>query len=209
MDNQTIRSDQLPAYMPELDGLRALAILAVMAFHDHLPGGDAGWLGVPFFFLLSGFLISGLLLDADRESYFKSFYIRRALRIFPIYYLVFFLMLGLCIAFNKSHGDWLWFLTYTQNYPMGIRNWPNFPAPFWHTWSLAVEEQFYLLWPLIIFLVPKRFLIHTCASLMAGAVVYRFAVGNHLMACVALPANFDTLCAGAGLAVMVRTVGFN
>jgi peptidoglycan/LPS O-acetylase OafA/YrhL len=146
-----------------LDALRCLSILAVLWHHSpHVSFTPLtrGFLGVDLFFVLSGFLITTLLLrereDAGSVS-LKGFYWRRMLRIFPLYYAVLFLYAGL-MAFAKTGSDtaqaffeaFPWYLTYTAN-------WGPKEDTFAHAWSLAVEEQFYLLWPpLLVLLEPRR-----------------------------------------------------
>ena len=143
-----------------LDGIRALSCLAVIKAHTmvrpHHPRllGDSAGLGVDMFFVISGFLIVTLLIR-ERDRYgtvnLRKFYVRRALRIFPIYYLLIFAVMAVCLAMRPwTPRSWEYYrlsflvlLTYTQTLilvPLG---------PFYHCWSLALEEQFYLLWPTI------------------------------------------------------------
>src|SRR5579863_7613015 len=159
-------------HLPSLDGLRGVAVLLVLIGHfayvpialKGIPGKifaltHAGWTGVELFFVLSGFLITGILLDSKgAENYVSSFYIRRALRILPLYYgavLVAFVLLpllgraglpGLSPEFNP---DQLWYWFYAGNWAW---NWNHCYQPFAHFWSLAVEEQFYLAWPWIVWM---------------------------------------------------------
>lgn len=148
-------------FIPELDGLRGIAVLLVLWIH--LPGGALGVsisglrqvvlpgnLGVDLFFVLSGFLITRILLvDRERGVPLRKFLIRRFLRIFPIYYLTIAVMLP-----KLSWEDVLVCSTYTSNYGYMLI---EHRSPMEHTWSLAVEEHFYLLWPpLVAFLAPVR-----------------------------------------------------
>jgi peptidoglycan/LPS O-acetylase OafA/YrhL len=143
-----------------LDGLRGYAALLVLWAHFPIMGSlskyshvissytFAGYIGVDVFFALSGFLITRILLK-EKESNdlsFKRFYLKRCLRIFPIYYLS-ILLVGLIISWNEL----LWVATYLSNYYFSFHSDPNAMR---HTWSLCVEEHFYLFWPLIIYLVP-------------------------------------------------------
>lgn len=153
--------------IPGLDGLRAVAFLLVFALHtDYL---YVGWVGVQFFFVLSGFLITGILLDMKQSlppgQYFVKFYGRRFLRIFPLYYFYLLLMTG--VAF------WLISISYRPNYMKAFLEQVRY-AVFYvydfffatryvvnsnfldHFWSLSVEEQFYIFWPLLILLVPEK-----------------------------------------------------
>ena len=218
--------------LPVLDGLRGLAILLVLLLHFTMYGGTlaaagiggfvhrfalAGWIGVDLFFVLSGFLITGILYDAKGgERYFRNFYARRILRIFPLYYgaLVVFLVLlpfvwrgheGL--AQMREEGIWYW--TYLVNVQIAREGWPDFGA-LGHFWSLAVEEQFYLLWPVAVFLLRRRPLMALCAGAGGLAVGVRLALhlaDREAAAFVLLPARVDALAAGALLALAVRGPG--
>lgn len=159
-----------PSYLPSLDGIRGLAILMVIAHNVQLldvpdmQGAVAlmqfilniGWVGVQLFFVLSGFLITGILLDSVGQPHgLKNFIARRALRIFPLYYgtlALIFLMLPLLNAqpamyhAQAPYQIWLWVYLSNWTDAMGIG-----PESLPHFWSLAVEEQFYLVWPLLVF----------------------------------------------------------
>ena len=155
------------AWYPGLDGVRAIAVLLVFAVH-YLLNGKIGWTGVPIFFVLSGFLITGVLYDNRNEARrFRNFYIRRTLRIFPLFYFIWFCVL---IGAIFLHEQWspiqlLWPI-YLGNFARHLvgtiavdhiyTNIPWYPIEIGHFWSLAVEEQFYLLWPLIVFKVSNR-----------------------------------------------------
>jgi peptidoglycan/LPS O-acetylase OafA/YrhL len=174
-----------PVRISELDGIRGLAILLVLLWHYGAMRLDLNhtgvlaplwtliglsWSGVDLFFVLSGFLIGGLLLDhRDSPSYFKTFYVRRVCRIFPLYYLLvlsYFSVRALGISLAGPGGEWLTsgplplgsYALFLQNWVMVLNrsfgcNWLGI------TWSLAIEEQFYLLLPLVIrFIPPKRLL---------------------------------------------------
>ncbi len=122
---------------------------------------DGGWMGVDLFFVLSGFLITGILLDTrELPGYFKNFYVRRALRIFPLYYtmlaVLFLLTPWLHLQWHTGHIAYLFYagnIAYNLNPDLAqVR-----PAvSFLHLWSLAVEEQFYLIWPLVVLMVSSR-----------------------------------------------------
>src|ERR1700741_834818 len=157
----------VPRYIPQFDGLRGLAILLVLIGHsgflEAMP--DAGMLeytrfGVDLFFVLSGFLITGILLDSkESPHYFRNFYPRRVLRIWPLYYLVLFLAFVVAPLFQPAMRptaarDWSAFAFYVQNIVFAHR--VTYPFGLGATWSLAVEEQFYLTWPLLVFLLKKR-----------------------------------------------------
>jgi peptidoglycan/LPS O-acetylase OafA/YrhL len=161
------------SHLPALDGIRGLAILLVLA--DHLVSwkGHSGrwivdvlaevhsfsWVGVNLFFALSGFLITGILVDTlGSQDFFKTFYVRRILRIFPLYYGFLFVLLLLTKPLHLSWGGWQYFyLTYTANLALWWDK-PMLLSPFRiiHLWSLQVEEQFYLVWPLILYFCRNR-----------------------------------------------------
>lgn len=132
--------------------MRAYAAFGVLAFHLNIPLFKYGWIGVNAFFMLSGFLITNILLESvDSENFFKTFYARRALRIFPIYYLALSFVVAYAIFGNKSIEDLNYYIFYVQNYKLAWNNWNiDFPPLFNHTWSLALEEQFYLVFPALL-----------------------------------------------------------
>ncbi|HSC55363.1 MAG TPA: acyltransferase [Phnomibacter sp.] len=145
-------------YIKELDGIRFIAIAFVLLQHFAIPIGErisAGYFGVELFFVLSGFLITRIIYDSSGSTlgYYKKFIGRRALRIFPIYYLIIGLLL---LAGEPSAKAYLLPLaTYTFNYTIAEHSLRG--IPFIHFWSLCVEEQFYIIWPFIILLLRNRF----------------------------------------------------
>lgn len=187
---------QAGEHLPALDGIRGLAILLVFLYDCLRPaeGGvvnyvvrrvcTAGWIGVDLFFVLSGFLITGILLDtAGRRGYFSSFLLRRSVRIFPLYYLAlavtfvglpwFCQMTGRAPELQEGlktlATDQVWYWTYLQNWLFAFRqSWPE-PQYLKHFWSLAIEEQFYLVWPFVVALTPRRWMGTVCLSLIAVA----------------------------------------
>ena len=220
-------------HYPALDGLRGLAILMVLLFHyaPLLPNFlrpilGTGWAGVQLFFVLSGFLITGILYDSKGQpNYFRNFYARRVLRIFPLYYGVLTVLLAalLVLRFGFPHvwahkhlapllwsyQPWLW--TYTANIQMAIHNKVMFLVG--HFWTLCVEEQFYMVWPLLVFLCGGKALLRLCASLVVAALFIRLllsAAGGGGEATAALtPCQMDSLAAGALVAVLIRTRGLD
>jgi peptidoglycan/LPS O-acetylase OafA/YrhL len=213
-------------HIASLDGVRGVAISIVLLFHllasspqtnsralDFVVRAlGAGWVGVDLFFALSGFLITGILFDTLQTShYFKNFYARRFLRIFPLYYGV---LLVLLILFYPAHFDqgrpFLLLFAYLQNTPPWFRCSPTTVVQLTgHLWSLAVEEQFYLVWPVLVFLIrDRRKLLWTAAGLALMAPATRFLLLAHgasfketyeMTLCRA-----DSLLAGAWLALAVR-----
>jgi len=178
--------DKDTGYFPQLDALRAIAVFFVMIEH-WVPGTywfkifPYGMAGVTLFFVLSGFLITRILLrsriksESLNQSKFhslKQFYIRRTLRIFPIYYITIFILL--IFNTNNIRQIFTWFLTYTSNiYFYLIQNWAGSLS---HLWTLAVEEQFYIIWPFIMLFVPKRFLFKTIVIIISTGPVFRTVI---------------------------------
>lgn len=185
-----------------LDGVRGVAIIMVMIYHFTIPFQNSpdkseagniigtifqfGWIGVDLFFVLSGFLITSILIQT-RESpkYFKNFFIRRILRIFPLYFG--FLILLLIILPNLSEGlaesskvmrqESFWFWTYLVNLRVAyLGGFGSFQGGY--MWSLALEEQFYLLWPLVVYLVRKKLVVLCMAIIILAAVSRIFLLEN-------------------------------
>ncbi len=198
-------------YVPELDGIRAFAVLPVLLFHLKVPGFGLGWGGVQLFFVLSGYLITGILLESKPQPhFFRNFYVRRSLRIFPIYYALLLAILAVAVARSLPFDDAAWFFTYLQNYRLGLDNFgPRFPLLFNHTWSLAVEEQFYLLWPLATWLLSRRRLGQLAVALVVVGAVARLlfvALGaRQSLIFTPLVSQVDALGAGASLAILRRS----
>lgn len=208
-------------HMPPLDALRGVAVLLVLAHNFNVVdahGGlssameaamNIGWVGVQLFFVLSGFLITGILLDTARaKNYYQAFFARRTLRIFPLYYVVLalgFFVLPLLTAVPPGHGThqgWLW--TYLTNWaePFG-RGEPAFP----HFWSLAVEEQFYLIWPVIVHRMSARGVTRLGGVLLLLVPIVRVLCRSHWNAEAAYTftiCRVDALAVGAMLAAVLR-----
>lgn len=174
-----------------------------------------GGLGVGLFFVLSGFLITGILLDAKgTPHYYRNFYARRTLRIFPLYYAFLFLVfvvapgIGLLTpALQATLADQGWYWGYLANYKIAADGWPAFGG-VGHFWSLAVEEQFYLLWPLVVAITGRRTFTVLCAALVAAGPVVRFSLwsaGLPPIANIITPARMDALALGALIAVIARS----
>ncbi len=227
-------SESLPSltHVPALDGIRGIAILLVVVYHSVRYGGIqptvaldrifyklslSGWSGVDLFFVLSGFLITGILYDAKGgDRYFRNFYARRILRIFPLYYgfLCFFFVILPSLAplgrqFSSLLKDQIWYWTYLVNVSIALKGWPPVPALI-HFWSLAVEEQFYLVWPWIVFFLGRRTLMLACVGIAAGSLGVRVALhamAHPLAAYVLTPSRMDALALGGLLALIAREPG--
>jgi len=158
---QTAQSRQeFLGYRPRLDGLRAVAIGAVLVEHfgSYLANFFlTGYYGVDLFFVISGFLITSILIKDQTRSFsssYRNFIGRRILRIFPIYYLT--ILLLLVANYPSARGMWPWLTSYTYNYGVVTNGGPGTEAPLFYLWSLSVEEQFYLFWPLLAIALKKR-----------------------------------------------------
>jgi peptidoglycan/LPS O-acetylase OafA/YrhL len=211
-------------HLPALDGIRGLAIIWVV-FHNTLadnfaPSGGPlhivallahpGWIGVQLFFALSGFLITAGLLDSQgRDNYFSGFYAKRALRILPLYYAVLLTLLVILpqvasfsgephSAFRDQASLWLFVSNWTHSGPYG----------FAHFWSLAVEEQFYLVWPLLVYRLSPERLLTVCLWIAFGALLVRCGMrlegASSWTLYTATPCRMDALALGAAGACLVR-----
>ncbi len=173
-------------YIPALDGMRAIAVLLVM--WQHIPIGkeqvsleawqrviQPGYLGVDIFFVLSGFLITRILLvDKERGLPLRYFLMRRVLRIFPIYYLTL-----LVIWIVRGGPELGWCAVYLSNFWLPYH---EIASPLRHTWSLAVEEHYYLLWPLAVYLLSRRgSLLLASAVLIPGSIAAAFIANHYLV----------------------------
>ncbi len=168
------------SYLPQLDGLRAVAVACVLAFH-FIPGVDRyaplGSMGVRLFFVISGFLITGILLTwrgRPLAAALRTFYLRRALRIFPVFY--FALAAAAAINIGPVRDTFAWHLTYLSNVYFYLRG--DWHGSVSHLWSLAVEEQFYLVWPWLILCAPERWLRPAMLAMVAVAPLSRLAFPN-------------------------------
>lgn len=219
-------------HVRSLDGVRGLAILLVLVYHCILYGGmhpqvaldrvvyrvgSAGWLGVDLFFVLSGFLITGILLDSRRSpSYFRTFYSRRVLRIFPLYFvfLAGFIWILPSIRsmgpeFDSLRQQQIWYWTYLTNVRIALDGWPAYSA-LGHFWSLAVEEQFYLVWPFVVYACRRETLVRICLACLVIPLLLRIALvlaGESTAAHVLTITRMDALAAGALLAAQIRRHG--
>jgi peptidoglycan/LPS O-acetylase OafA/YrhL len=222
-----------------LDGLRGVAIAAVFCFHyriePHSPG-EWGWVGVDLFFALSGFLITGILFESlGDEHYFRNFYMRRSLRIFPLYWGLWCVLLVLMLAQRRFEAGLLAWPAYVGNYLGSYALWAGWNHEHFNRlpaavhvagetlrvqvgpyWSLCVEEQYYLTWPLVVWMVRRRErLLKVCIGGIAGMLVLRVLLHFWLPAAWVhynemyfwTLTRADSLLAGSALALWVRGPG--
>lgn len=206
-------------YYPALDGLRGVAILLVVLLHNFgfMNYFFFGWLGVDLFFVLSGFLITEILLNnLDTPHSLRNFYIRRVLRIFPVFYLLLIVclwvlphidLLNLNLAYYTSNQHWFW--VYLQNWLFIFKE-PYGNKLLIHTWSLAVEEQFYLLWPAAVVLIkkPKR-LLALAAFVLFAVSLTRFLLWINKIDDLAYASLYtftriDGICVGCIIALLMK-----
>ena len=209
-------------FIAELDGLRGIAILLVMV-HRFWPRSDAGlaadlagsgWIGVDLFFVISGFLITGILLETrGEEGYFRNFYVRRVLRIFPLYYLFVGTILAVFSwnpSFREHSGSPLWYLFYLGNVPEGLL---GLDVPYWlgPVWSLAIEEQFYLTFPWLVAYTSRKTLTRILLAMLAFAPMVRVVTmlvdpAHERVQYLFTLCRLDTIAFGCLLAIFMRTV---
>jgi peptidoglycan/LPS O-acetylase OafA/YrhL len=216
------------ARIPELDGLRGIAVVMVLIFHYinnqlsplDLESGILStlkvttsffWSGVDLFFILSGFLIGSILLKyKGQKNYFKTFYIRRFLRIVPVFYLLLICYILLREINIPDPGNFLFrdelplfpFFLFLQNYVQAAYDTFG-PVPLGPTWSLAVEEQFYLILPSIIFFTPKKWLPFIVLPCILAAPFFRYFAETWYKSYFPFQMRMDTLFFGVLLAYLV------
>jgi peptidoglycan/LPS O-acetylase OafA/YrhL len=223
--------------IPALDGVRGVATLMVLESHFLFSEtyGHAwwfkipylGWLGVDLFFMLSGFLITGILLQSKGQpNYFREFYKRRLLRIFPLYYAVLLFSVFAIVVLDRQpehlwngYDSLAWFFAFIPNVALALKGywvWQTNWAGLNHLWSLAVEEQFYIVWPLIVLLLPKRWLVGLCIVILCTQ-EYAREWTNAILPSTRQPGiaayvltycHMDGLAAGSLMAVLINLKAF-
>lgn len=213
-----LRPAWLPAFIPAFDGLRGLAILVVVLYHCHprLQGTFLdkfvvwGWCGVGLFFVLSGFLITGVILDARSGPHFYTdFYGRRFLRTWPVYLLLLFLYYFFFPFLFSGYrwmvqgiaaAPWLFLLLFIQNL------WPIIlPGAIGPTWALAIEQQFYLFWAPVARRIPPRYLLVIAVAMLATSPLVRLFFGSRLTPTNTL-IHLDGLAVGSLVAIALRVL---
>ena len=215
----TLNLNYSRGHIPALDGLRGTAALVVIGYHIFPNHVRFGWIGVDLFFVLSGFLITGILLDSKGSTnYYKNYLAKRALRIFPLYYFFLIVFFGVFYwtGYSNSIDDYDYLSSIQSWYWLYIQNWRVFFDPLYpgediisHFWSLAIEEQFYIFWPIVIYLIPFRRVIPVCLALIGISIASRlymyYGLDMDFMKVYFFTAgHLDVLAVGAILAVMVR-----
>jgi len=210
--------------IPQLDAIRGIAVLLVLLHNtDIYPSlhlnflSDNGWMGVDLFFVLSGFLITGILLDTKKSrDYFKNFYARRCLRIWPLYYSVLLFMFVVVplvrpseahAIFEARSAPWWSYLIFLQNFLVPIPTMAT--GALGVTWSLAVEEQFYMVWPLVVRCCSEARLRQIAIAVICISPLLRFYSNLHQVNIYSNTfCRLDGLMAGALLATVVRSANF-
>ena len=199
------------AYLPALDGVRAIAVLLVLAYHARAPFAPGGFIGVDLFFVLSGFLITRLLLvEQAREGRINilRFYLRRLRRLYPALLLMLaaYLLVAPHVWPELDHArDALLAGSYVANWSIiAIQA----PVVLSHTWSLAVEEQFYLLWPVLIAWLPHRHRARALVLLFLAATLWRIGVGLAGAPGWTVYMRFDTRLSGMVLGACIAALPF-
>lgn len=224
--NESLQKPAIDSYqrIPELDGLRGIAIILVISFHylnNQLVHSQAvlgkfvgkltsfGWVGVDLFFVLSGFLIGSILIrNKGSENYFSTFYKKRLLRIVPNYYLLLFLFVLITtsryfsdsyfVTGNNKLSFWT-YLTLTQNFFMAsLNNMGNSAMSV--TWSIAIEEQFYIVVPMLIFFINNKHIPYFLIALMVSACLIRYNFTHWVPSYVLLVSRMDALSLGVLIA---------
>lgn len=203
-------------YIKQLDSLRAMAVIFVIISHwvkqnETLNRIPLGATGVDIFFVLSGFLISKILFNAREKSeitaspkkiLLKNFYVRRTLRIFPIYYITIILLL---LFAESTHTDiataFGYYLTYTSNFYFFLKQ--DWDGMLSHLWSLSVEEQFYLIWPWVIMFINKKYFLHVITFFICIGILSQHLLRFNYMGGVLPFACFDAFGIGALLAWLI------
>jgi peptidoglycan/LPS O-acetylase OafA/YrhL len=211
--------------IPQLDAVRGIAVLLVLlhntdvypALHLRLISAN-GWMGVDLFFVLSGLLITGILLDTKQsDGYFRNFYARRCLRIWPLYYSVLLFMFVIVPVLRPSEAHtvfaarsspWWAYPIFLQNFLVPIPTMAT--GALGVTWSLAVEEQFYLIWPLVVRFCSEAQLRKIAIAVICISPALRFYLSQHQVNIYSNTfCRLDGLMAGALLALVIRSVSFS
>jgi peptidoglycan/LPS O-acetylase OafA/YrhL len=200
-------------YVKEFDGWRGVGICFVILAH-YFPSYFIGsWVFMEMFFVMSGFLITGILLDTkSKPAYYRNFIGRRIVRVFPLYYLclviLFFLIPRTWIDLSYYRERQAWFWLYVENWLYSLDGWPKVKA-LHHFWSLAIEEQFYIIWPFVVWFFSSRGLLRFCVFLFFFSILFR-NTGMYFKFVMPFPyvatfGRMEGITLGAIIAIMLRT----
>jgi len=205
-------------YIPSFDGIRGIGVICVLAAHcfPFINIFQIGWVAMDFFFVLSGFLITGILVDSlEKRNYLKNYLGRRVLRVFPLYYLFLVLMFlvipnifpGILDQYAYLESKQIWFWLYAQNWLFSFEGFPH-KLYMTHLWSMAVEEQFYLFWPILVWLLRGKKLLFFCLLAIPFSIFFRI-YGYHWGMVFPFPyvntlSRMDSLLIGALVFLMLR-----
>lgn len=198
-------------YFEPLTGFRGLAAISILLFHSLFPCFRALWIGVPMFFVLSGFLITRILIKNKlAKNYLKVFYFKRALRIFPIYYLALLFSILWGVLVHNDISQLPYFIFYLQNFTISQNILPDYCNGIMnHTWSLSVEELFYLFWPFIVLVLNRKALVATSILIGTSCIFYKlimitfyYKVQTDQLLMLSLAGNVDGLMAGSFLGIL-------
>lgn len=206
-------------YIPGFDGWRGVGVVLVISAHC-FPSTITRpfWVAMDLFFVMSGFLITGILLDTrSSPQYYRNYLTRRLLRVFPLYYFVLFLsfliipwmiphFMGPDYDYYLHHQVWFWL--YGQNWLFSITGFPHNHSMV-HFWSLAVEEQFYLFWPFLVKIFPPKKLLRVCIGIGLFSIYFRMSLGFKLgfiepYRYMATLSRMDSISIGAIIAILIR-----
>ncbi|MBC9910577.1 acyltransferase family protein [Chitinophaga varians] len=202
---------QIPSYFSGFNGLRAIAVILVLLFHGEILTSVTanGWIGVDLFFVISGFLITNILINQKgTDNFFINFYSRRSIRIFPLYYLV---VIGVSVILFVSRSnevaDLPYYYLYLQNFKAATTE--KYIVLLGHTWSLCVEEQFYLIWPLFIYMFPTKRAFYLTSGLILLSILIRQYFATHdysiFYQSTLLPTRMDSLLIGAIIILYIKS----
>lgn len=200
-------------YVKEFDGWRGVGICFVVLAHYFPTYFIGSWVFMEMFFVMSGFLITGILMDTKlKPAYFRNFIGRRIVRVFPLYYLclmiLFFIIPNSWIDLSYYREKQAWFWLYAENWLYSLEGWPNVKA-LHHFWSLAIEEQFYIVWPLVVWFFSSKNLLRFCIFTFLFSILFR-NTGMYFKFVMPFPyvatlGRMDGIVLGSMIAILLRT----
>jgi peptidoglycan/LPS O-acetylase OafA/YrhL len=200
-------------YIKEFDGWRGVGILFVILAHSATQYFIGAWIFMEMFFVMSGFLITGILVDTKpKPGYYKNFMARRIVRVFPLYYLsliiFFFVLPETWMDFSYYNNRQAWYWLYGTNWLMSIEG-RSPTQTIDHFWSLAIEEQFYITWPLMVWIFSRKNLVRFCLFLFVASYIFR-NIGLQLGFVIPFPyvatlGRMEPIVLGSLIALLVRS----